>query len=63
MIEQSFAHRLDLSDEATVAAMNHGRYLRSAAFHSMAKGAAHGVASLLKRIAAAVEPHGTKAAH
>jgi hypothetical protein len=63
MIEQKFATDLDLSDEAMVAAMNHGRYLRSAAFHSMAKAIGHAIANLSKWALSAFEPHAPKGAH
>lgn len=63
MIEQHFATDLDLSDKAMVSAMNHGRYLRSAAFHDMAKALIRGVASLAKRVLSAFEPHAAKGAH
>jgi hypothetical protein len=63
MIKQKFATDLNLSDEAMVSAMNHGRYLRSAAFHSMAKAIGHAIANLSKRALAAIEPHAPKGAH
>jgi hypothetical protein len=63
MIEQKFATDLNLSDEALQAAMNRGRYLRSDAFHGMAKAIGHAVAGVAKRALAVIEPLAPKGAH
>ena len=62
MIEQKFATDLNLSGEAMDAAMNRGRYLRSAAFHGMAKAISRSIQGLAKRALAAIEPHAPKGA-
>ncbi len=63
MSKQEFNTDLNLSDEAMVADMNHGRYLRPAAFHSMAKAIGHAIANLSKRALSVIEPHAPKGAH